>query len=203
MKPGEFTPDQIVTEITWNRVKIDKTVARILKTFDWCFTSRLIAVIGWFKKWVGTDNPGERWRQALLDFAYQNVGFSLKQLIRVLCCDLQVAIHEGLVEVQDDILEAIANFSNNFHITVTMLSAPQVCAQLDHMHARHAGSHTFLASVRRGTTLMKMESFLENGPAKLLQSFFNRLPDHQIDIERGSTCPTDLEMEVNNFSRVL
>ena len=47
------------------------------------------------------------------------------------------------------------------------------------------------------------KSFLENGPAKLLQSVFNRLPDYQIDIERGSTCPTDLEMEVNHFSSVL
>ena len=62
LKPGEFTPDQIVTEITQNRVKIDKTVARILETFGWYFTSRLIVVIGQFEKWVGTDNPGERWR---------------------------------------------------------------------------------------------------------------------------------------------
>ena len=44
-KPGELTPDQIVAEITWNR-----TVARILETFDWYFTSRLIAVIGRFEK---------------------------------------------------------------------------------------------------------------------------------------------------------
>ena len=124
-KPGEFTPDQIVTEITRNRVKIDKTVARILETFDWYFTSKLIAVIGQFEKCVGVDNPGESWGRVLLDFAYQNVGFDLKQLIRVLHCDLQVAIHKGLVEVQDD-LEAIANFTDNFHITVTMLSAPQV-----------------------------------------------------------------------------
>ena len=69
-KSGEFTPDQIVAEITRNRVKIDKTVARILETFNWYFTSRLIAVIGWFKKHVGMDNLGERWRWALLDFAY-------------------------------------------------------------------------------------------------------------------------------------
>ena len=81
LKPGEFTPDQIVTEITRNRVKIDKTVARILKMFDWYFTSRLIATIGWFEKCVGLDNPGERWRQALLDFTYQNIGFDLKQLM--------------------------------------------------------------------------------------------------------------------------
>ena len=79
-----------------------------------------------------------------------------------------------------------------------MLSAPQVHVLLDHMCARHAGSHSFSAAVRCGT-----ESFLKNGPAKLLQSFFDRLPDHQIDTERGSTHPTDLAMEVNHFSRVL
>ena len=123
----------------------------------------------------------------MLDFDYHNIGFDLKQLIKVLRCDLQVAIHKGLVEVQDDILEAIANFTNNFHITVTTLSAPQVHALLDHMHARHAGGHSFLAAVRRRTTLTRTESFLQNGPKKLLQSFFDWLPDHQIDIERGST----------------
>ena len=198
-KLGEFTPDQIVAEITQNRVKIDKTVARILKTFNWYFPSRLIAVIGQFEKHVGMDNPGERWRQALLDFAYQNIGFDLKKLIRVLCCDLQVAIDEGLVKVQDDLLEAIVNFTDNFHITVTMLSAPQVHALLNHM----CGSHSFLAAVRHGTTLTKTESSLKNGPAKLLQSFFNRLPDHQIDIERDLTHLTGLEVEVNHFSTVL
>ena len=82
-----------------------------------------------------------------------------------------------------------------------MLSDSQVCALLNHMHARHAGSHSFLAAVSCGTTLTR--TFLKNGPVKLLQSFFNRLPDHQIDIERGSTCLTDLEMEVNHFSSVL
>ena len=120
-KPREFTPDQNVAEITRNRVKIDKTVPRILKTFDWYFTSRLIAVIGQFDKWVGMDNPGERWRQVLLDFSY--------------LFDLQVAIHKGLIEVQDDLLKAIAKFTDNFHITVTMLSSPQVRALLNHMHA--------------------------------------------------------------------
>ena len=152
---------------------------------------------------MGTDNPGERWRQALLDFAYQNIGFHLKQLIEVLHCDLQVAIHEGLVEVQDDILKAIANFTDNFDITVTTLSAPQVCALLDHIHARCAGSHSFLAAVQHGTTLTRTESFLGNGLLKLLQSFFNQLPDHQIEIKRASTHPTELEMEVDHFSKVL
>ena len=177
-------------------------MARILKTFDWYFTSRLIAVIGQFEKCVGTDNPGIKWRWALLDFTYQNTGFILKQLIGVFYCDLQVAIHEGLIEVQDDLLEAIANFTNNFHITVTMLSAPKVHALLDHMCARCACSHSLFAAVRCGTTHPRTESFLENSPTKLLQSFFDRVPDHQIHIERGSTHPTDLEIEVNHFSSV-
>ena len=49
LKPGEFTPDQIVIEIARNRLKIDRTVARILEMFDWYFTFRLIAVIRHFK----------------------------------------------------------------------------------------------------------------------------------------------------------
>ena len=153
-KAGEFTLDQVVAEITRNRVKIDKIVARILATFDWYFTLRMIAVIGQFEKQIGMENPGERWRQALLDF-YQNICFDLKQFIVVLCFDLQVAIHKGLIEVQVDLLEGIANFTDNFHITVTILSAPQVRALLDHMRARRAGSHSFLAAVRCSTTLTR------------------------------------------------
>ena len=129
--------------------------------------------------------------------------FNLKQLIEVLCCDLQVTIHKGLVKVQADILKAIANFVNNFHIKVTTLSAPQVHAPLNHMHARHAVSHSFLAAIWQGTTLTRPESFLLNGPIRLLQSFFDRLPDHQTDIKRGSTCPTHLESEVDHFSKAL
>ena len=86
---------------------------------------------------------------------------------------------------------------------MTTLSAPQVHALLDHMHARCAGSHSFLAAVWHGTTLMRPESFLQNGPTQLLQSFFDRLPDHQTDIERGSSHPTQIEMEVDHFSKVL
>ena len=138
-----------------------------------------------------------------MEFAYCNICFDLKQLIEVPHCDLQVTIHEGLVKVQADILEAIANFVDNFHIKVITLSAPQVCILLDHMHARHAGSHTFLATVWWDTTLMRPESFLWNGPTQLLQSFFDRLPDHQTDIERGSTHPTQLEIKVDHFSKVL
>ena len=48
-KPGEFTPDQIAAEIAWNGLKIDRTVTRILEMFDLYSTSRLVAVIGYFK----------------------------------------------------------------------------------------------------------------------------------------------------------
>ena len=54
-----------------------------------------------------------------------------------------------------------------------------------------------------GVQLMRPESFLRNGPTQLLQSFFDMLPDHQIDIERGSTHPKQMEMEVDHFSKVL
>ena len=59
-------------------------------------------------------------------------------------------------EVQADILKAIANFVNNFHIKVTTLSAPQVHALLD-----HAGSHSFLVAVWWGTTLTKPKFSVE------------------------------------------
>ena len=66
-----------------------------------------------------------------MDFSYCNICFDLKKkLIKVLCYDLQVTIHKGLVKVQADILKAIANFVDNFHIEVTTLSAPQVHALL-------------------------------------------------------------------------
>ena len=114
-----------------------------------------------------------------------------------------MTIHEGFVKIQDDILKAIANFINNFHIIVATLSAPEVFALLDHMCARCAGSHSFLAAVQCGTTLIRPKSLLQNGPIQLLQSFFDRLPDHQTDIERGSTHPIQMEMEVDHFSKVL
>ena len=102
---------------------------------------------------------------------------NLKQLIEVLHCDLQVTIHQGLVEIQADILKVIANFVNNFHIKVTTLSAPQAHALLDHMHARWAGSHSFWAAIRQGTILTKPESFLWSVPTQLLHS---SLTDFQI-----------------------
>ena len=52
------------------------------------------------------------------------------------------------MEAKPDILEAITGFINHFCIEVTTLSAHQVYALLDHMHARHAGSHSFLAAIK-------------------------------------------------------
>ena len=90
LKPGKFTSDQIAAVITQNQLKIDRSMTRILKMFDWYSTLRLVAVVGCFECQVGADNSGERWRQALLGFSYHNVCFDLKQLIEVLHCDLQV-----------------------------------------------------------------------------------------------------------------
>ena len=120
-------------------------MAKILEMFDWYSTLRLVAVFGHFNHQLGADNLGERWKRALLDFSS---GTLASKFIEVLHCDLQVTIHQGLVEAQADILEAIASFIDHFHIKVTTLSAPQVHALLDHMCARHAGSHSFLASIR-------------------------------------------------------
>ena len=138
-----------------------------------------------------------------MNFTYRSVCFDLKQLTEVLHCDLQLTIHKGLVKVQADILKAIANFVDNFHIEVTTLSAPQVCPLLDHMHGRCAASHSFLAAVQWVTILARPECFLQNGPTQLLQSFFDRLPDHQTDVVRGFTCSTQLEIEVGHFSKAL
>ena len=87
--------------------------------FDWYSTSRLVVIVGHFEHRVAADSTGERWRWTLLDLAYWNICFNLKQLIKELHCDLQVNIHQGLAEVQADILKAI----ENSNIKVTTLSA--------------------------------------------------------------------------------
>ena len=61
LKPGNFTPDQIVAVMTQNQLKIDRTMARILKMFNWYSALRLVAVVGCFECQVGADNPGIRW----------------------------------------------------------------------------------------------------------------------------------------------
>ena len=147
-RPGEITPDQIVAVITQDQLKIDRSVTRILELFDWYVTLRLAAVIGHFNRWVGTDNTGERWRHALATFSYHNVCFDMKQLVEVLCGDLQVTIHQGLVEAKEGILEAIETFIDHFHIKVTQLSAPQVHTLLNYICAQCVGSHSSLDAIK-------------------------------------------------------
>ena len=58
-------------------------------------------------------------------------------------------------------------------------------------------------AIRSSNTSTQPESFLDKGPSHLLQSFFNSLPDHQVDIKRGSTALTQIEVEVNNAAATL
>ena len=156
--------------MTQNLLKIDRTMARILKMFDWYSTLRLVKVISDFEHWVEADNLGKRWRWALLDF-YHNVCFHLKQLIEVLHCDLQVTIHQELVEVQADILKAIANFLDNFCLLLRCVLCLTIFV-LDMLVA----IPSWLPS---GEVLhLQDQSFLQNGPMQLLKSFFDRLPDY-------------------------
>ena len=70
----------------------------------------------------------------------------MKQLIGVLRCNLQVMIHQGLMEAQADILEAIAGFIDNFHIEVTTLPAPQVPCWTTCIHTRQGARPSRLQS---------------------------------------------------------
>ena len=102
-KPGELTPDQIIGVVTQNQCKINRSIARILKLFNWYSSSRMVSIIGHFNHRVGSEaksGEGQRWRRALMDFAYRNITFNMKQLVEVLRCDLQVTIQEGLMETQ-------------------------------------------------------------------------------------------------------
>ena len=66
-----------------------------------------------------------------------------------------------------------------------------------------AGGQALLDVIRCGNTSTQPESFLDKGPSYLLQPFFDSLPDHQVDIKRGSTALTQIEVEVNNAAAAL
>ena len=76
---------------------------------------------------------------------------------------------------------------DHFQMEMITLSHPQMHALLDHLHARQAGGQALMDVIRHGNTSTWPESFLDKGPSHLLQSFFNSLPDHQVNIKRGST----------------
>ena len=205
-KPEKLTPNQIIGVVAQNQHKINRSIARILELFDWYSSSRIVSIIARFDHCVGSEaNGGEsqRWRRALMDFAFRNITFNMKQLVEVLRCDLQVTIQEGLMETQMELLKTIAGFIDHFHLEMIPLSPPQMHALLDHLRTRWAGGQALLDAIRCGNTSTRPESFLDKGPSHLLQSFFDSLPDHQVDIKRGSTALTQIEVEVNSTAAAL
>ena len=88
-------------------------------------------------------------------------------------------------------------------------------ALLDHLHTRWEGRqalldaihwvaiHQLSQTIRRGNTSTQPKSFLDKGPTHLLKSFFDSLSDHQVDIKRGSTALTQIEIEVNSAAATL
>ena len=55
---------------------INRSVAQILELFDWYSSVRMLSIIGCFDRPVGSvaqGGEGQRWRRALMDFAYRNV----------------------------------------------------------------------------------------------------------------------------------
>ena len=138
-----------------------------------------------------------------MDFAYRNIIFDMKQLVEVLRCDLQMTIQEGLMETQTELLETTAGFMDHFQMEMITLSPPEMHALLEHLRARWAGGQALLDAIRCGNTSTQPESFLDKGPSNLLQSFSDSLPDHQVDIKRGSTALTQIEVEVNSAAVAL
>ena len=166
----------------------------------------MVSIIGHFNHRAGSiakGGEGQRWRRALMDFAYRNITFDMKQLVEVLRCDLQVTIQEGLMETQTELLETIAGFIDHFQMEMITLSPPQMHTLLDHLCNRWAGGQALLDAIRCGNTSTQPESFLDKGPTHLLQSFFDSLSDHQVNIKKGLTALTQIEIEVNNAADTL
>ena len=87
-----------------------------------------------------------------MDFAYRNITFDRKQLVKVFWCDLQVTIHEGLMKTQTELLETIGSFVDHFQSEMTTLSPPQMHALLDHLQARCGGGQALVDAIWRGGT---------------------------------------------------
>ena len=205
-KPGALTLDQVTGVITQHHRKINQSVAPILELFDWYTSARMLAVIGHFDHRVGSaaqGSEGQRWCQALMGFAYRNVTHDVKQLVEVLHCDLQVAIHKGLMETQRELLETVGSFVDHFQSEMATLSPLQMHALLNHLRTRWDGGQALLDAIHQGETSTRPESFLQNGPSQLLLDFYSALPDHQINIQWESTALFHFEIEVDNTATVL
>ena len=107
------------------------------------------------------------------------------------------------MEIQMELLETISSFVDYFQSEMTTLSPPQVHALLDHLWARCGGGQTLLDAIRRGETSTRPESFLQNAPSQLRQDFFDSLPDHQINIQKGLTALSCFEIKVDNTAVIL
>ena len=141
-KPGELTPDQVTRVISHHQQKINRSVAQILELFDWYSSARMLSIMGHFDHRVGSvaqSGEGQRWWRALMDFAYRNITFDMKQLVEVLRYDLQVTINEVLMETQMELLKTISGFVDHFQSEMTTLSPPQMHALLDHLQTRCGG----------------------------------------------------------------
>ena len=107
------------------------------------------------------------------------------------------------METQTELLETVASFIDHFQTEMVTLSPPQMHALLDHLCTRWAGGQAMLDAIHQGNTWTRPESFLDKGPSHLLWSLIDALPDHQVTVQKGSTVPTQLEVEVNNVATAL
>ena len=101
-----------------------------------------------------------------MDFVHRNVTYDVKQLVKGFCCDLQVTIHEGLMETQTELLETVSSFVDQFQLEMTNLLPPQIHTLLDHLCTRQGGGQALLDAIHQGETSTRLESFLQNGPSQ-------------------------------------
>ena len=166
----------------------------------------MLVVIGHFDHRVSSaaqGSEGQRWHQALMDFAYRNITYDMNQLVEVLHCDLQVTIHEGLMETQMELLETIGSFVDHFQSEMATLSPPQMHTLLGHLQTRWGGGQALLDAIQREETSSRPESFLQSSLSQLLLDFYTALPDHQINIQRNLTALSHFKIEVNNAAMAL
>ena len=82
-----------------------------------------------------------------MDFTYRNVTCDVKQLVEVLHCDLQVMIHEGLMETQTELLETIGGFVDHFQMEMATLSPPKMHVLLNHLCTRWGGGQALINAI--------------------------------------------------------
>ena len=107
------------------------------------------------------------------------------------------------METQTELLETIAGFIDHFQMEMITLSPPQMHTLLDHLCSRWAGGQALLDVISCSNTSTWPKCFLDKGPTHLLQSFFDSLPEHQVDIKKDSTALTQIGIEVNNTAATL